>query len=367
MKHAKKSSNKPLWITVIIIAILILLGCGTIWLLKSNNDGNSDNNASPIKGLFTPSQEKTNNNETLNDLTGLPMDKQYKNDRPIGVMINNLDGAQPLLGVSEADIMYECPVEGGITRILAIFKNPRGIEKIGSVRSARPYFINIAQGLDAIYMHIGGSTQATEMLKSKDIDSFSLGSYENMMWRDPERRANLGYEHSALTSGERLINGIKDSGIRTQLKSDYNFKQSFSEKDSQVNNGTQAQKIEAIFSHYKSTVFNYNSEKSTYMISQFDEPQMDDNAKVQNSKKNIILLRADVTTINPDNDLKSIAIIGSGNGKYISNGKVIDIKWSKASATEPIKYTTLDDKDLIMIPGQSYVCVLPLEADVTIS
>lgn len=365
MRCKKKRNHKSLGITVAIIVVLILLGFGVVWFVRGNNSSLDDK--LPIKGILTPSQEETDGNRELNDLTGLPMDKQYKNDRPIGVMINNLDGAQPLLGVSEADIMYECPVEGGITRILAIFKNPRGIEKIGSVRSARPYFIYIAQGLDAIYMHIGGSTQATEMLKSKDIDSFSLGAYGNMMWRDPERRANLGYEHSALTSGQRLIEGIKDSGIRTELKSGYDFKQSFSEKDSQVNNGIQAQKVEAIFSHYKSTVFSYNTEKETYMISQFNEPQMDDNAKVQNSKKNIILLKADVTTINKNNDLKSIAIIGSGNGKYISNGRVIDIKWSKASATEPIKYTTLDNKDLVMIPGQSYVCVLPLEANVKIS
>ncbi len=63
-----------------------------------------------------------------NPLTGLPIDDDKVNARPIAIMINNLHSGQPLLGVTEADIMYECPTEGGITRILGVFK----------IRSARP-------------------------------------------------------------------------------------------------------------------------------------------------------------------------------------------------------------------------------------
>lgn len=366
MKYARKKSKKNIVIPIVIVLIIILAGVITFFIIKKPKTPFN----SIIEEIMPPSvsgTENTQKDEAINDLTGLGMNKEYKDYRPIAVMINNLDGAQPLLGVCDADIMYECPVEGGITRILAVFKNPRGIEKIGSVRSARPYFINIAQGLDAIYMHIGGSSQATEMLKSKNIDSFSLGAYADMMWRDPKRRANLGYEHSALTSGDRLVEGVNNSGVRSKLKSDYKFKQSFSKKDSQVQSGGDALKVKVKFSNYKSTSFEYNTDDETYMISQFNEPQMDDNAKKQNSKQNIILIKTDVTTIDSSNDLKAVAIIGSGNGQYISNGKIINIKWSKSSATEPIKYTTLDGKELIMVPGQSYVCVLPLDADVNVN
>lgn len=366
MKHAKKNKHNPLLVASIIIILILLVIAGGWWFAK-NYLGSSDVSDNSILKTTKSSNKNPDEVKAKNELTGLPMEEEYINKRPIGVMINNLEGAQPLLGVADADLIYECPVEGGITRLLAIFKNPKGIDAIGSVRSARPYFINIAQGLDAIYMHIGGSTQATEMLKSNDIDSFSLGAYEDMMWRDPTRRANLGYEHSALTSGDRLIKGIEDAGVRSTLKDDYNFKQSFSETDSQVKSGSIAQNVEVIYSYYKSTVFKYNNEKETYMVYQFDEPQMDDNKKVQNSKQNIIIIRADVTTINNENDLKAIEIIGKGKGQYISRGKVIDIKWSKASAKDPIKYSTTDGNDLVMMPGQSYICVIPLEADVAIS
>ena len=96
----------------------------------------------------------------INDLTGMPMDEAKENNRPLAVMINNIDIAQPLMGVSQSDVMYECLAEGGITRIMACFKDPSGVAEIGSVRSARPYYIRIAQGMDAVYMHSGGSEDA---------------------------------------------------------------------------------------------------------------------------------------------------------------------------------------------------------------
>ena len=149
MKHVKKNKRNPLLITVIILILVLLVGI-VGWFFAKNSNKN-------IIKMFSSQGQKSTEVKSKNELTGLPIDEEYVNKRPIRVMINNLEGAQPLLGVSDADLIYECPVEGGITRLLAIFKNPKGIQKIGSVRSARPYFINIAQGLDAIYMHIGGS------------------------------------------------------------------------------------------------------------------------------------------------------------------------------------------------------------------
>ena len=83
-------------------------------------------------------------------LTGLPVEEDVSANRPYAVMINNIDIAQPLMGVSQSDVMYECLAEGGITRIMACFKDPSGVAEIGSVRSARPYYIRIAQGMDCL-------------------------------------------------------------------------------------------------------------------------------------------------------------------------------------------------------------------------
>lgn len=334
--------------TKIIISFLTLLiiSAGAFFI---NNRFN--NNASLVS--------KTQNNAKsmgINPLTGLEIDKDKINQRPVAIMINNLHSGQPLLGVSQADIMYECPTEGGITRILGVFKDPSAVPAIGSVRSSRPYFINIAKGLDAIYFHLGGSIHAYKILKSGYIDSIDLISHEKFMWRDQNRLKNLGLEHSALTSGEKIIAGIKSKGYKTQLEPNYKYPQKFDD-NSQVLQGTDANKLTVIFSGYKSTLFTYDSENQTYLISQFNKPQMDDNTKEQNSKQNIILMN--VKGQNMDNtELLSLDIIGNGTGKYMSHGKIIDIKWTRDKDTSPFKYYTTDDKELIMIPGKTYVCVL---------
>ena len=88
-----------------------------------------------------------------NPLTGLPIEPEYEQRRPVAVMLNNLKKAQPQLGNSQADIIYEVPAEGGITRMLAVYQSLEDVGSIGSIRSARPYYIELALGHDALYVH----------------------------------------------------------------------------------------------------------------------------------------------------------------------------------------------------------------------
>ncbi len=364
-RYAKKQAKSKKIKTIIIICLLIVVIVAGGLYCYYNKDHTKPEETYSSNSVSSKSDVK-DEGKYKNPLTGLSTKEDYAKNRPYAIMINNIEQAQPLLGVSEADQMYECLVEGGITRILAVFQNPKDVRQIGSIRSARPDFINIAQGLDAIYFHIGASVQADEMLKNTTIDSFNLGSYPDMMWRDQQRLNNLGTEHSALTSGQKLIDGVLNEGTRTKLKSSYTFKQKFSESESQVLNGSSATNITATFSFYKNTSFIYDSAENEYLIYQFGAPQMDDNAGVQNTKKNIMVLRVNSYTIDDEGHMGMDLVNSEGNGKYISSGKCIDIKWSKGSENEPIKYKTTQGKDLIMMPGQSYICAVPLTESLTI-
>lgn len=333
-------------VVVAVFSVIIIFAAAGFFFLNQKNNSVTE---------FSQNEEVRVENQSKNPLTGLPIDGDKVNNRPVAIMINNLHSGQPLLGVTEADIMYECPTEGGITRILGVFKDPSAVPAIGSVRSSRPYFISIAKSLDAIYVHLGGSTHAYSILKSGYIDSIDLIKGQFML-RDPARRKNLGLEHSALTSGEKLGEGIKAHGFRTQWGKDYFYPQRFGD-DSQVLSGTSATTVTAKFSGYKSSVFTYDEPTQTYLISQFNRPQMDDNFKRQNSKPNIILMN--VYGQNIDNtELLALDIIGRGTGKYISHGKCIDITWSRDTDTSPFSYFTKDGIPLTMLPGKIYTCLL---------
>ena len=140
-----------------------------------------------------------------NGLTGEAIDEP-SNLRPYAVMINNIKVAQPHCGVSKADIIYEVLVEG-TTRMMAIFSDISDAGALGSMRSIRPYFIEIARCYDAIVVHAGGSEQAYSDIATKGIDNMDgvRGAYgSSIFYRDPSRM-HAGYEHSLFTTGEKVL------------------------------------------------------------------------------------------------------------------------------------------------------------------
>ena len=98
-------------------------------------------------------------------LTGEPLSSKPANTRPFAVMINNIVFAQPQVGISNADMIYEIPAEGGITRMMAIFSHLYDVESVSSIRSLRPYYLSVALSYDAIVIHAGGSEQAYSDVK----------------------------------------------------------------------------------------------------------------------------------------------------------------------------------------------------------
>lgn len=344
----------------LLLFLILVLGFSGIYCYSTFFQHKIEDNTKQSSDV--PKSQKVES-KILNPLTGLELKSGKIDVRPIAIMINNIKTAQPLIGISKSDIMYEALVEGGITRIMAVFQDPKEVEAIGSVRSARPYYIDLANGHDAIYMHIGGSSEADQIMKSGTIDHFNLSSYDGMFWRDSNRKSKLGYEHSALTSGQRLIDGVLRNKTRYTLNKEKVIFQTFSDQ-SQVLSGKEAKKLTVKFSNYKTTIFDYSEDKKSYLVSQFDNKQFDDKYNCQNDRENVIILKAKVFDINAKG-LKGIELT-NGSGKYMSNGKVIDINWEKSSKDASFKFSTTNNDLLNLLPGKIYTCIVPINASVVV-
>ncbi|MDO9510072.1 MAG: DUF3048 domain-containing protein, partial [Candidatus Magasanikbacteria bacterium] len=128
----------------------------------------------------------------IDKMTGLPSDNVADTDpKAIAVMIDNHPDAFPLNGVNEAKIVYEAPVEGGMTRFMAIYSSVQKIDKVGPVRSARPDYFDWAKEYGIpLYLHCGGSSEALKILKTErgmvDVNEFYSSQY---FWRDNSRFA----------------------------------------------------------------------------------------------------------------------------------------------------------------------------------
>ncbi|MCR5702818.1 MAG: DUF3048 domain-containing protein [Lachnospiraceae bacterium] len=294
--------------------------------------------------------------EEYNELTG-EWSKDYKPHRPVACMINNLKEALPSSCTKHADIIYECMVEGGITRIMPIFSEYSDLEKLGSVRSARHYYINIANEYDAIYVHYGQSKPAKKMLEKGAIDNINGMTYDAGFYRDNARVA----PHNAYTTGERIVQGIADMGYSDQYKETHEKVLSFNEEDTDLESTQDANTVHVNFSNYSQPYFIYNAETKLYDRYEYGAPQVDNMADENDNIlqfKNIIVQQSAYECINPKNDLQELTQVGEGTGFYITNGKAIPIKWSKSSKKSKTKYTTEDGQELLLNPGKTWISII---------
>ncbi|MEA4919591.1 MAG: DUF3048 domain-containing protein [Clostridiaceae bacterium] len=307
----------------------------------------------------------------VNPLTGLcdGISDSALEQRPVAIMVSNSYDSLPQWGISQADIIYEMLAEGRITRLLAIFKDPSKIEKLASIRSSRPYFIDIAQSYGAVYMHFGGSVPAYNAIaERKDLISIDgiKGSWEGtLFFRDPERRKTLGLEHSVYTTGEYIENALaslnKDLS-QAEQPSAFSFA-----SDSSASGGSAMSKVSVTYSERNKPYYVYDASKGTYLRYQYGDPHMDAYLGVQIEVKNLLVLRMETTDV-AGNALKLVEVKtnGSGEGYYFCNGKYIPITWEKNAYNEPISFYDAAGSELKLERGKTFVSVVTEKAAVDI-
>lgn len=292
-------------------------------------------------------------------LTGKPLE-EVDERRPYAVVINNIKAALPQIGVSQADIVYEILAEGGITRCLAIYSDPSKVEKLGSIRSARPYFIDLAQAYDAILVHAGGSDQAYADLRSTGIDHIDgvQGAYSDQYYYRDQARLNAGYalEHTMFISGPDAVAYAERMGCTFTRPGGVNYGYQFAEDAAAE--GENASKVTVTFAGGKTTTMTYNSETNLYSGAQYGSDYIDGGNNQTMTFRNVIVITAD-TSADAAGYRLFITLTGSGEGWFACGGKLVPIKWSRASVKDPFVYTLEDGTPITLGVGTTYIAVTP--------
>lgn len=290
-----------------------------------------------------------------NPLTGEGQMTEQMN-RPYAVVINNIKAALPHHGVSQADVIYEILAEGGITRCLAIFTDLSDVEKLGSIRSARTYFIDLAKAYDAILVHAGGSEYAyDEFSKSGWPHLDGIQGASKYFYRD-QARLNKGVakEHTLFTTGENVLAAAEAKNIKLSRDEAMNYGLTFSEAVDIA--GDAASKITLKFTKKRETIMTYNPDTGLYEGYQQGGDYIDGNTGEVMTFKNIIVLHARTSS---DGYRMFADLIGTGNGYFACNGEMVAIKWSRKSAKQPFVYTLADGTPIELGVGATYIGILP--------
>lgn len=311
----------------------------------------------------------------VSPLSGLPIGEEWLNRRPVAIMLNNLKEALPQLGQSQADIIYEVPAEGGITRMLAVYQSLDGVGKIGSIRSARPYYLELALGHDAIFIHAGGSEDAYAKISQWGVAALDgvRGPYmsntenSNLMWRDPERRKSYSLEHTVVTSGEAIIQRFAGyTNLRQEHKEGFVYDMAFTE-DGTPADGTPAQQIQVPFSHYKTGTFSYDAERHLYLVEEYGGAYIDGNIGDQVGVTNVVILKTACRNTGDSLGHITVDLSSGGTGYFACGGKVVDLTWSKDYPDGQLHYNTLDGTPIVFGTGRTYVCIVPLDSKIEFS
>ncbi len=281
--------------------------------------------------------------------------------RPIAVMIDNHVDAWPHAGLQDAYLSYEIIVEGGLTRIMAIFKD-QDTSLIGPVRSSRHYFLDYAMENDAIYAHYGWSPQASSDIKTYNIDNIN-GIYDDAFWRDN----SLYAPHNAFTNIESITDFATKSNYRLTTDQELLLNYSIDEISlKEYDDAIPANNISIDYSNYHNTSYTYDSENKVYKRIMDGIDHVDKKTNKQYTVKNIIVIKVDNYSMD-NSGRQDIDNLGTQDGYYITNGYAIPIKCSKETREKQTLYTDLNGEEIKVNDGNTYIQIQPINQELDIT
>lgn len=352
--------NKKSKIIIAIVAVVFVLSAATV--VGMNLLSKKDSRVKKTSETTVAATEEITKNpyegKTISFLSGEYVKQKTAKRRPVALMYNNIINAIPHSGLSSADVCYEAPVEGGITRIMGIFENYDKLKKMGSVRSCRIYYCAFALEWDAIYSHFGQSKYALDFLKSDNIDNVGALNAERAFYRTSDRVA----PHNAFTSGKNLNNMIQTLKYRKNYNKKYHGHFKFVKFGTKITlqSKKNASKIDLGYVINKPW-YQYNSKDGQYYRYQYGDKHVDDQNNKQIHCSNIIIQFVD-SAMYPDNKSLDITLSGSGQGWFISNGRAEKITWQKDKQLQgQTKYFDKSGKEIVLNTGKTWIHIVQNE------
>lgn len=303
----------------------------------------------------------------INPLTGESgYNEAADGKRPVAVMVNNLKDALPQYGIEQADIIYEIPVEGGITRLMAVYADYTSVPDICSVRSCRYYYPLICLGMDAVYCHWGADqTIALDTLNRTGIDRLDGAAESDIFLRDEERAKTYASEHTGYLKGSELAAKIEQKGFRTDIRAEnagscFNF---VSGGEKAVPSEITANTVTVNFSRQYFSTFTYDAATGQYFKQHSGAPHIDGKTGAQLAFENVFVLQTDIHT-RECGYLMDVALTG-GTGYYASNGGAQSITWVKNGENAPISVYAADGTELSVNIGESYIAIIGNEKTIS--
>lgn len=266
------------------------------------------------------------------------------------VVIDNIVEARPAAGLSAASVVYEAPVEAGITRFLAIFPSDAAVDQIGPVRSARPYFIDWASEYGALFAHVGGSPEALDILKNgtavTDLNEFWNGA---RFWRSSDRHA----PHNTYTS-TTLLAAAASKGARALTLKPWLFKDDAAAADRPASGSLTVGAKDGDYA----VRWEYDRAKNAYRRYQGGKVQDDAVSGQPIEAKNVVVQLTKVSILD-EVGRRRIVTLGEGDAVIAVDGNAYHGTWRKTSNDGRTRFYDASGNEIRFNAGATWIEVVP--------
>lgn len=342
----------------VLVAILVLLIIVVGVLLAINMIKKSE-----IKGEIKTGEQIQNEEQKGTTVVEVKEPKIFQgNNRPIAVMIDNHKGAMPQAGLNDAYIVYEIIVEGGESRLMALFKGV-DLEKIGPVRSSRHYFLDYALENDAIYVHFGWSPQAQSDISKLGVNNINgINESSSSFWRTKDKYS----PHNVATNTKKILEIAERKGYATTSTKDSVLHYVADEVNLKGN--MEATKVTIPYSDSNTVKYEYDPVTKRYTRYSRETKQVDWDTKETVTTKNIIIVKCTNSTLNDGSGKgrQTLDNVKALNGYYITNGKAIEITAEKSTRAGQTVYKDKDGNVIDVNDGNTFIQICPIDSKIKI-
>ena len=285
---------------------------------------------------------------TLNTITGEEFEEGLP-ARPVQVSIDNVGAAVPQSNISHADIVYEFPVEGEQTRLQAIFYSDIP-EFFGPIRSVRPYFVDLADMYDTVFVAHGWSNAAKKKLQNGERPYINAMENEVDFYRVSDKPA----PHNSYIEWETVKATIDEKGWWDEDNNIRGFK--FMEKGK--TNET-AEECESVSFVYKGNAceFTYDPETELYTRTVKGAPYIDKETGENITVSNVLVQKITSEVLDEKGRL-SIDMMQGGYAYLFTKGTVVKGTWNQKNLHNTTIFKDSNDKQFRLSKGKSWVEVM---------
>lgn len=293
-------------------------------------------------------------------LTGVEPRREGQVERTaVAVKVENISSSRPQAGLNRADVVYEEPVEGGITRFIALY-HCTGAQRVGPVRSARFADPRILVQLGTvIFAYSGGIQEVKDQIAATgSIHDVNYDAFPEVYQLDPNKVA----PHNIYTSTA----DVRDAASVGREPPQQIFE--FDEEPPSREESGRGRSVHLELSEVTEVDWAYRRGSGRYVRAHGAEPHTaEDGERV--SATNVVVMEVRMRNTGivdaAGNPSPEPIVVGSGRAFVFRGGRVIEGEWRRESVDEVTQLLDPDGEVIPLAPGRTWIELVPRKGTIT--